>query len=195
MRGFEPNNTQDVLFYNYLTDEWEENYGYANMIIKNMKMLKSCFFNWRDNLLKLKKDLILVELDNIFGRKETDKAKSAIIIRPDKAERLITFSIMPITKKDETREVTFTIPMHISPSRSVDDDIVLPAICSVNCYYFYHILRTFEEYNIVDLAYDNSFNSPVILKGVNPRVDWKPDIRFAIAQAKPKYSFPLKSLY
>ncbi len=188
------NRQQQPIFYNFNTEKWEENIPLETIIKENMKEIKKVFFNWRDNLIKIEKNIFLQEIDNIFGRKDIEKTKYSVLISQNIERGVVIFKLMHRTQKKKD-SIIFEIPLHINPSRDISDFYTPPAICSVNCYYLYHLISTFKEYDIVDFAYDNKFETPVILKGVNPRVDWKPDIRFALGQDRPKYSYPEKSMY
>jgi hypothetical protein len=185
---------QQTLFYNFNTDEWQDNMPYDSFIQQKIKVIKQFFFNWRDNLVKFDKDILLGEMDKFFKRNVNDKMRYALFMRAYPEAKTILCKLLKISK-DDVPPYEFEIPMHIAPGRTPEDDYAPPGICSVNCFYMYYILQAFKEYSIVDLCFDNNHLVPVILKGVNPRVEWKPDIRFAIAQVVPKYKFPERDLY
>jgi len=186
MKG-SPDGIQKSIFYNYLTGEWEPNPNYDKLIQANVKALKSVFFNWKENLVKLKKNSLLQAIDDFFQRKDAEKGKNVIIITPNPENETIDCKIMRMLRRDEAREKEFSIPMHIASGKSAHDGLKMPAFCSFNVLYLYHILSVYREYDVVDLCFDNSQLSPAVIKGVNPRVDWKPDIRFAIAQCLVRY--------
>lgn len=185
---------QMPLFFNFCTEAWEAGTP-SSFAETNIKTLKSFFFNWRDNLLKIRKEEILKILQEHFGRRLSEMAKWCLLIKaiPETAE--IELCLMRIAKKDTSGESVFRISMHIAPGRDPWHDYRPPAICGVSVFYLYHVLQAFPEYDFLDLCFDNKFSTPIILKGVNPRDASKPDIRFAIAQSRPKYDFLGKELY
>lgn len=197
---------QRPIFYNFESETWVDDGTYNDFCREYIQSFNSVVIDFKENLIKLNKEMFFNEIDAIFGKKENAKADIALLIKINPEQKRVDFRLLPISSnKKESFE--FSLPMHIGPEKTEYHNYVYPAICSVNLYYFYNILQVFDEYKIVDIAFDNNINNrnpftkggvnskPVIIKGVNPNTDWKPDIKFAVGQCKPKYSYEEKILY
>ena len=178
---------QELLFYDYTQQQWRNNDSYLKLVRYNLHQMKQYFLSWRKYCLKLRKNDVLEILRNVFGNSNSKLKHHYVIIAPDTESEQITLIICrkSLNRKDMNCTGTYKIPMHMYKKQKSDIPVYPPvSLCAM---YLMRILEAFEEYDIVDLNYDElDATSPnfVTIKGVNPRNDTKPDIRFILGRFK-----------
>lgn len=141
------------------------------------EVMHGFFLSIKENSLVFDKDVMLAQLDEIYGRKRVDKIKNVIEIT--QTESVLKCVIMKRSKKDPYQK-TFEIPSE--SYNSFVTGITSPAKFVVNVLYLYEILSSFYEYKKIKINYDNSPNVPITILGYDYEKG-KPELLYGLAQS------------
>ena len=143
---------QTLLFYNYENNTSEDR-GDNELSRYWMNNFEQCFLGFRANKVIFKKNELLAHLDDIFGKKVNDRAVSAVVMVADYEEQLLRCKVVRFKKRDESKEIEFSIPIYIDPFINWHSTPSFQPMIAVNALYL-NLLQVFQENEFINMSFN-----------------------------------------